>query len=279
MKDRKALWILFAAAILGLLAAGCMEGSDTILAGEEEVLGDALVAAWCFDEESGTAAVDSSASCWDGVLKGPSRTTGVRRGALLLDGEDDYVEVEGLLSGEGAQMADLAEGSISIWFRCDHIPEGESVAPLFHFGRAEPCADAEDDANEGIAVAVARGALDPESEELYFSVFDASCGGALLQVGTGSPVEEGLWNHVVIAVGASSHAVYLNGYEAKGRVYASGGWFSTFFFADVLTREALWIGKGFWEGEEVFFKGKIDDVRVYDRALTEEEVYAIYYGD
>jgi hypothetical protein len=44
---------------------------------------------------------------------------------------------------------------------------------------------------------------------------------------------------------------------------------------DMALRTEQYIARSNWPGDE-YFKGKIDDIRIYDRALTEEEIQAIY---
>ncbi|MBD3348442.1 MAG: hypothetical protein GF400_04505 [Candidatus Eisenbacteria bacterium] len=39
----------------------------------------------------------------------------------------------------------------------------------------------------------------------------------------------------------------------------------------------LWIGRGYWDGQPMYFDGAIDDVRIYDGPLTDREVSALYH--
>jgi hypothetical protein len=47
-------------------------------------------------------------------------------------------------------------------------------------------------------------------------------------------------------------------------------------FEDAASHEALWIGRGFWDAEPQYFDGAIDDVRIYDHALTPQEISEFY---
>ena len=39
----------------------------------------------------------------------------------------------------------------------------------------------------------------------------------------------------------------------------------------------MWIGKGFWDfGKETYFDGFIDDLRIYDTPLSDEQVKTLY---
>ncbi len=41
--------------------------------------------------------------------------------------------------------------------------------------------------------------------------------------------------------------------------------------------ESFFLGKGFWNKEVLYFDGIIDDVRIYDKPLSTEEVNRLYH--
>jgi len=56
-----------------------------------------LIGHWTFDEGAGTVAADSSSYGNDGTLGGdPQWVDGILGGALELDGNDDYVAIDGI---------------------------------------------------------------------------------------------------------------------------------------------------------------------------------------
>ena len=78
-------------------------GVGLILASGGRAADPSLVGWWTLDESSGTIAHDASGKGNDGTLHGgPTWVAGRIDGALLFDGQDDYVEVGGVgISGIG----------------------------------------------------------------------------------------------------------------------------------------------------------------------------------
>ena len=64
--------------------------------------------------------------------------------------------------------------------------------------------------------------------------------------------------------------------------YIFGNKYSSLFFADAVKKEIILFGKGYWGNGDYqgmdpkFFDGMIDDVRVYNRPLTEQEIEELY---
>ena len=52
------------------------------------------------------------------------------------------------------------------------------------------------------------------------------------------------------------------------------------FFEDAVVDEAMWFGRGYWDARSdpspVYFDGAIDDIRIFSKALSSEEVFDIY---
>ena len=122
----------------------------------------------------------------------------------------------------------------------------------------------------GPASAVALGAL------LLLALVDVSGGSALVSAGGGTfdgstrhtdgrqadPVNE--WSHVALTYDGATLRLYVNGTEVSSR--ATGG-------AIRETTDPLWIGGNRPYGE--YFEGRIDEVRVYRRALSPSQVRAM----
>jgi hypothetical protein len=103
-------------------------------------------------------------------------------------------------------------------------------------------------------------------------------------------VHAGQWYHYVVTVDATGNHGYLNGVELQQRRFnpnrerppynnvalyppgpgAPAEATDTQFFADVLDPTTFELGAGVWAYAtfERFFDGAIDEVRIYDRALT-----------
>lgn len=87
---------------------------------------------------------------------------------------------------------------------------------------------------------------------------------------------EGLWYHYVAVVGTNFNTGYLNGQLMTDRHYNFGNTSTQQFLADAMAHDALWIGKGHWDTNDMFFKGAIDEVKIFDHALIQEEIDLLY---
>jgi gliding motility-associated-like protein len=79
---------------------------------------------------------------------------------------------------------------------------------------------------------------------------------------------EACWNHVVLIRRSNRTILYLNGQyvaeeEAPARV-------------DLTNAGALWIGRSYCTQTDRFFSGIIDELRIYNRAIGEEEIEELY---
>lgn len=96
--------------------------------------------------------------------------------------------------------------------------------------------------------------------------FETNVGGCCTDaVGTTVPTE-GVWYHVVGVYDGSNMRLYMNGIE-EGIEPESGN-----LLADAAGVTAI----GSRGGDTEFLKAKIDDVRIYNRALTAAEVKQLY---
>jgi len=205
-----------------------------------------LVGHWALDDGAGTIVRDSTANGNDGQLIGdPQWVDGVIAGALQFDGVGDYVEVphDPVLAIEG-------QVTVAVWINAErHTGPGGSQW-------------------QGI---LAKGG-NPRLYSLYTEArgvlhFSTGPGGAYIgSLSTGQvPLNE--WVHVAVVVD-SGHQYYLNGEPAgqggQGATAVGGG------------TAPLTIGK---TNEANEFLGMIDDVRLYDRALTPEQVQGIFSGN
>lgn len=81
-------------------------------------------------------------------------------------------------------------------------------------------------------------------------------------VAVGTNAWDGNWHHIAYAFSGGTGTVYLDGANVGSGAFAGG-------------TGAIWIGQEN-EGGGYDFNGKIDDVRVYGRALSAEEIKALY---
>jgi len=227
-----------------------------------------LVARWSFDD--GTAA-DSSPNKLDGTILGGATITD---GVLDLDGTDDKVYIPAKGVAAPPEIANLAYGTISVRFKLEGIdtstPAVES-GPLFYMGSDEASSAA--NGSDSVSIYISHGHLFiPKLREIYFTVL--SKGSVALCFDTIVSIEQGKWYTYTVSIGPDSHSAYLNG-EAVQLNYNAGtkqsdyGFFKVTNDPDILAigYHHFGVSKAWWH-----FNGKIDDVLIYDRVLSDAEV-------
>jgi hypothetical protein len=236
------------------LAAGTYNGSVTITAldaadSPHEVpvtltvnparTANGLVGAWAFEETSGDSALDSSGRRNTGTLQGPSRTaSGMYGRGLVFDGDDDWVTI-----ADSASL-DLRTGmTLEAWVKPDALADvWRTVLIKEQTGRLAYALYANTDAGG-------------PSSHVYT---DRDNG-----VAAPNRLPQGVWSHVATTWDGSTLRVFVNGGEVAsmpldGEIATSSG--------------ALRIGgNAIWSE---WFDGQIDEVRVYDRALSPAEILA-----
>jgi len=234
-----------------------------------------LTAHYAFNEGSGTAIADSSGNGLSGTLYGGTWITGRSSGnAISFDGTNDYVQIPA--SGEAApsQIANLSEGSISIWFKFEGTAGTTGIFyPAFYLGPSPEVSST----RAGLIIEVGHKGIWNTSQELFYTVTLAGSSEPVLCFDSGSNLNDGQWYHFVVTVSSSGNTGYLNGTEMIGREYnfsnASGTEFLSSVASGIL---AIGCGRSAIDQQFYYFRGTIDDVRIYNRALTATEVQQLY---
>lgn len=237
---------------------------------------DGLLAHWTFDEGEGNFVADFSSYDKSGTLYGASWTRGQLKGALDFDGQDDYVQIPSYFSPPPSHLASLTEGSIAVWFKCDSKADDYGIMPILYYGAYNPCLNTPGAANQGLIIEVGHSPAHPESKKIYFTIFAEGCTFPSVCFDSADEIAEDKWHHFVVVVGENYNTGYLDGQELVNRHYNFGNSSYSQFFADVIKHETLWIGRGYWDGNSVFFDGALDDIRIYDKPLSPQEVKELY---
>ncbi len=195
-----------------------------------------LVGYWQDDEGAGATTADASGSGNTGALAGGMTWTAGRFGdALSFDGASGYV-----LAGVHNLPAANAPQSISWWLNVPAIPGGvQNVLSL---------------TNDGAGSAVQAGFRDGRIGVWKF-------GGAWLISTT--PASAGGWRHYAYTFDGATHRLYIDGALAASATTAPQ--------SAAPTKLAF----GRWTGGAEYLKGNVDDVRIYNRALTATEVQTL----
>ena len=214
-----------------------------------------LVAHWEFDEGSGVATVDSSGNGHDGTLQGdPQWVAGmVGSGALSFDGSDGLVDV-----GHDESLSMMDELTITVWVKVSDL------GTYYFLVCKQPSGTAGDnypgnyefrtEANTG---ALQFGHQEAEGEQYTFYTSETS-------------ITAGQWHHVAVSITKGELVeFYIDGISA-----GSSEQLTNF---GVLNDEPVRIG-GRKDGYS-FFNGILDDVRLYDRALSAVQIQKLYNGN
>ncbi|MBN2094959.1 MAG: DUF2341 domain-containing protein [Candidatus Aenigmarchaeota archaeon] len=224
-----------------------------------------LVLALNFNEGTGNTTEDFSNYGNNGTFKGtgePAWTTDGRFGsALKFDGVDDYVVV-----GED-KLDNSSQGTAEAWIKL----EGLTAASYKILGYG---GDADNSGVFGLEIRNTGG-------NCYFGFVDREGPATDLDITRGSTVlTTEVWYHVVWWSNGTVWRLYVNGKEEtltdiNGDGKNDGDW-----FADVNTVGSpsyTSIGAVFWDRAWLdFINGTIDDVRIYNRSLTAEEIMLHY---
>jgi hypothetical protein len=213
-----------------------------------------MVAYWKFDEGQGTTANDSAGNN-KGTIHGAEWTAGRFNNALSFDGVDDYVEVP---DDPSLRFMRSSSFTISAWVMpVLETENGYIICKMRGGGRR--------------SVFGYLATWNSKISGFSFGAESSWKGYVLVQTGRNSaPV--GSWYHVVGVYDDKDVKIYLNG-ELRGR--------RTFDLETGSTTpdKNLVIGAMSYESTiKAFFGGRIDEIRIYDGALSDAEIWALY-GD
>ena len=224
----------------------------SVQSGEVEVLisdslFNGLVGWWKFDETNGTVAYDSSGNGNDGNLtNGPTWASGKIGGALSFDGVDDYVLIP------ATSDLDLQTLSISAWvYSSNYVQDG------FIF---EKTTNGELNTQYNLFLG--------SNNKIYWRTKPPNAGYENGDLKTDTNLSS--WNLISGTYDGTSKKIYVN-----SDMVASMSWSSP---VDTNPNGISIIGAfaRISIGSDYFFNGTIDDVRIYDRALSAAEVQALY---
>ncbi len=198
-----------------------------------------LVGHWKLDETSGNVAYDSSGNDNDGSLIGsPQWVEGKIGGGLHVDGVDDYVETY--------YTTDLATWTVSVWVTSPGAPDGDAPSGPVH-------------REQNFQINWDHGDLN------YRGAAALSVGGSWYPASFGT-LQADTWYHLVATYDGESLKAYTDGVLIAENTAPSG----------TPTSEPNSLKFGRHAAAAQFFGGTIDDVRVYDRALSARDVQELF---
>jgi hypothetical protein len=203
---------------------------------------DGLVGYWSFHEGFGSITLDSSGKDNDGIILGATWAKGRVGKALQFDGIDDYIDC-----GNKTALNISGDGTISTWIKIAD-PEYSSYMRI-------ASSKSTWDAATGY-----EWEYHPSLNRLVFS-------GSGTDTARADNVDlDTHWHHVVAVIKGTTATLYCDGLD-KTTDAAVGALVSSDY--------PLRIGRQSMGGS--FFKGLIDEVSVYNRALSADEVTQLFY--
>ena len=200
-----------------------------------------LVGWWKFDETNGTVAHDSSGNDNNGTLQGGAAwAQGKFGGALSFDGTGDWVDI-----GNDASLNITGPITVSTWI----YPRDYRFGIIAQKGSANSYTWAYK--------------WRVSSDDLYFTFYDSLSNAHTMDF-TPKP-NLNVWSNVVATYDGSRGEVYHDGdnLDSFDSVFTYGNASHSIIIGAKTT------------GEECF-NGLVDDVRIYDRALSAAEIQALY---
>jgi len=198
---------------------------------------DGLVAYYKFDEGSGTIASDSVGDN-DGVIYGATWVDSFSGSALDISGVSKYVELSEIV---GSPVNDV---TYSIWFKNEHMQTYN--APLMSFIQGED---------------ITRFLILREGHSSAGKLYVASHDSNIIST---SKMDDNQWHHVAVVFkpGVRTMELYTDGVLQRS-VISDGD-----FTASTTPIK-------FGSAGRDYFPGMIDEVKIYDRALSEDEIRVI----
>lgn len=227
-------------------SASGISAAATISVGAVGDVSSGLVHRYKFDESTGIAAADSSGTATGTLTNGVAWTTGKQNAGVSLDGVDDYVATNSDLSTDLGGTASLAA-----WIKTTQV--GSDT-----FWAAPGLAGVE---------------KHWDSNDIFWGIINGS-GHIGVQAGddtaatSSSVINDGLWHHVAFTRNSASGQlkVYVDGVLQTTATGGLGARTTPFNSIGRIENTA---------GPAAMFAGSLDEVRVYNRVLSDAEVLAV----
>ena len=252
---KKLYYLIVLTLILGLVLTGCLlsnigqvpttEQSGITYLTKYGLLPD-LVGLWHLDEGTGTTAYDSSGNTNDGTLMGDTSWTSGKFGdALSFDGDGDYVKLP-----SSKTILNTDTFTIEAWFKTsvNHPAYGGKEGRLVNLHW-------KDTASTAVSLYV-------EQDKIGLLYHE----GSMYHVFVKHEVNyfDNTWHHIAVTYDATTYKLYYDGVEVESQAGDFGG-FGTY---------PAYLGT--YNGSQRFFNGLIDEVRIWNTALTSDQL--ILYG-
>ncbi|GEA89674.1 LamG-like jellyroll fold domain-containing protein [Cellulomonas cellasea] len=208
------------------------------------VHGDAPDLFWRLGEASGTTAADSgtrniTGAYRNGVVLGqPSGVVGTTNTSARFDGVNDTI-------GSNVQFVSPTDFTQELWFSTTSTTGGKLVG----FGSA----------SSGLSASYDRHVYLDAAGKLNFGVFP----GTQVVLTSAASYNDGGWHHLVASQSAAGMRLYVDGVLVGSNAEAGAQTYNGYWRVG---------GDSSWNGTPAYLAARVDEVAVYGRALTDDEV-------
>jgi hypothetical protein len=214
-----------------------------------------LAAYWDFDEGSGTVLHDQSGNGNDGTIYGATWQEGVTGTSLSFNGINNYVSI-------GNKLNDVTVPySVTAWIKLDGTPyDGSKIIFI------------SDNSYNYYGFLLAAAPTDSGSVSVSTKYGDGGspAPNSRRDKYVTSSYMPNIWLFIAAVVrGPTDMSLYLDGTEIAGTYYGSGSGMAH-------SSGSATIGGGGWLDEHLWFRGGIDELRIYNRALDSIDVQELY---
>ena len=207
-----------------------------------------LVGEWSFNGKdlSGTTAFDRSGQGNNGTLtNGPTPTIGKIGQALLFDGVNDYLNM-----GAPSALNITGPFSISAWINPKSFGGSSRGRVVDKFS---------DDGTTGYGFFV-----DNVNTTNGITICTGGCVGSAAVISNSNAIQTNTWQHVVVSYNGTTATIYVNGVSVgSGALDPPPSGSNNFYVGNRSATDRA-------------FDGTMDEVRVYNRALSQTEVTQLY---
>jgi hypothetical protein len=206
-----------------------------------------LVAHYRFDETRGIGTADATGNNQPGTLvNGASFAFGQQGNSVALDGDGEYVNLPANI------VRNYGAFSISVWFR---LNTAASWARVFDFGSGT---------SRYMFLAPRT-----TTNQVRFAI--STGGGAAEQLLESAGLSTGTWHHIAVTLSGDTGTLYVNGAQVAQNTSM------TLAPADLGDTTRNWLGRSQFTSDP-YLSGRIDNLRMYSRVLTLQEVQALEAG-
>jgi hypothetical protein len=210
-----------------------------------------IVGEWHFDEGSEEIAMDSSGNGNDGTIYGATWTKGKLGSALQFDGSDDYIEVS-----KSASLDSITNEIALIAWVNTPVSAEHSVMERWLYGSGVNERAFEFDINDDGSIDFGLSADGTSTNSVWLT--------------SNNTINANTWTHLAATSDGTTMKIYINGKQDLNTAVPPAGIHPS--------TTDLHIGKweyntGIWAKP---FNGTTDEVRIYNRALSAEEIKADY---